>query len=117
MPIFIRNVKTEFLQFASKYLSSKKSYENSAKLGINIIYEDINEKSENSAELFNKLGILILQSLIYGVKYIIIKSIFKITKKDFGDLSVIVATDPLKATTFETGSFDTDTVKGITRFV
>ena len=83
-------------------------------LGINIIYEDINEKLlENSAELFNKPSILILQSPNLLGEVYNYKEYIQNNKERFSDLSVIVATDPLKATTFEPpGSFDTDIVVG-----
>ena len=83
-------------------------------LGINVEYHRINEEFlDNSLELLDGPSILILQSPnMLGEVYDYSKYIAE-NKKRFKDLSVIVATDPLKATVFEPpGSFNADIVVG-----
>jgi glycine dehydrogenase len=82
-------------------------------LGINVEYHRINDEFLDKAELLSGPSILILQSPnLLGEVYDYSKYIDE-NKERFKDLSVIVATDPLKATVFEPpGSFNADIVVG-----
>lgn len=83
-------------------------------LGITVEYQRINEDFlDNSRDLLSGPSILILQSPnLLGEVYDYSKYIAE-NKQRFKDLSVIVATDPLKATVFEPpGSFNADIVVG-----
>ena len=83
-------------------------------LGIPIIYKKMDQEFlETSDSLFDKPCILILQSPNLLGEVYNYKMYIKENKEKFPNLSVIVATDPLKATVFEPpGSYGADFVVG-----